>query len=807
MPISLVVHGHFYQPPRENPWTGEVDPEPSAAPFPNWNERVHAECYRPNAHARVFDDFGRVATIVNNYGLLNFDVGPTLMSWMQRHHPATHDRIVATDRESVKAHHGHGNAIAQGYNHAILPLCNARDRVTQVRWGLRDFRYRFGRDAESLWLPETAANAPTLDLMIDEGVRYVILAPSQAQAVRGPGEKAWMDVSHGTIDTTRAYYHLHQDGSGRRLAVFFYDAHLAKAIAFDNVLSGSSEALVDRFEQAAAGRDGLVHLATDGESYGHHTHFGDRCMAYALDREAPRRGIRILNYGEFLAFHAPTHEVRIKPGPDGEGTSWSCSHGVGRWIRDCGCHTGGLPGWNQAWRKPLRTAFDGLRDFAAGVFEEEGGRLFKDPWAARNDAVDLLLLGEKARHDLFRRHARGRLGDADQVRALTLLEIQRMCMLQYTSCGWFFSDLGGIETVQVMKYAARAMDLLGQIGIEAPRGVFMDTLETARSNQPDSMSGAEIFERRVLPSRVTVTAVAANLAMTNLVEGVNKVGESCEMSFRLQSLVPLENGRFRGLLGRQTLTSARTGRTDDLWFGVLHLGGVDFCCLVAPFAGMRDFEQGVARIREAFEAGSMSALLRVMQSEIGGEEVGLANILPRYRGRIAERVLERDLQHVAREYERIYEDHRWLAEALHQAGFDLPEVLRVATQFTLSRRLEAEIQRAQRLRGSDAFADALALADEIDRHGYEVDRSRASNMFSTMIQEAIQRVLADPTPARMRSAASLRGLAGRLGLQPSLDAAQEALYEERQRLPQDASAKGLLEAMHLDPRLLGPRPL
>ncbi|MGH9929282.1 MAG: DUF3536 domain-containing protein [Pyrinomonadaceae bacterium] len=536
---ALVIHGHFYQPPRENPWTGIIDAEPGALPFKNWNERIYSECYEPNSAVRIAA--GAEERIVNNYAHISFDFGPTLLSWLERYYPETYARIIAADSDSAGRHNGHGNAIAQAYNHAILPLCNERDRGTQVRWGLADFRCRFGREPESMWLPETACNDEVLDLLIDEGLRFVILAPQQAARIRksrtgippgspvgqprlggpaGPGgpndrhlaatqsgagqtgksvlpNSEWSDVLRGTIDTSVAYRYLHRDGSGRSLAVFFYDQVLAQGIAFEQGLA-SSKSLVDRFTRQLNGV-GLVNVATDGESYGHHHKFGELCLAYALEVDAPARGFSLTNYGEYLDQFTPEMEVEISNGQEGDGSSWSCAHGVSRWIRDCGCHTGGEPGWNQAWRGPLRAALDFLRDEAAGYFAATRGELFTDPWAARDDAISLVLDQFESREEFLHAYAPRELTRQQQQRALLFLELQRSALLMYTSCGWFFSDISGLESLQILKYAGRALHLMNQLGLPSARGRFLEILAEAKSNRPELGNGADIYHRFVEP--------------------------------------------------------------------------------------------------------------------------------------------------------------------------------------------------------------------------------------------------------------------------------------------------------------------
>ena len=515
---SLIIHGHFYQPPRENPWTGIVEEQPSAAPFHDWNERIHAECYGPNSAVAIADRDVTQPALVNNYESISFNFGPTLLSWLQSKHPESYRRIIEADQASVTKHNGHGNAIAQAFGHAILPLCNERDVRTQIRWGLADFRHRFDREAESLWLPETACNERVLDALIEEGLRYVILAPHQAKRVStrsesdgiGPPGKMpttrtqdacapkWRDVNERTFDTSRPYRYVHRDRADESIAVFFYDGPTSRAIAFENLLRSSKE-FVDALKRAVDGKS-MINVATDGETYGHHFKFGDLCLAHAVTEEAPARGFKVSNYGEYLDQHSPVLEIEINNGPDGQGTSWSCPHGVGRWIRDCGCHTGGKPGWDQKWRASLRQALDFLRDENIGYFESTRGRLFTFPWLARDESISLILDPYQSREKFLYDHSGRRLSAEDRQRALTYLELQHMLLLMYTSCGWFFNDISGIETIQILKYAARGMDLMEQLRLPSPRDQFLEILAEAKSNREDLGSGADIFRRFAEPS-------------------------------------------------------------------------------------------------------------------------------------------------------------------------------------------------------------------------------------------------------------------------------------------------------------------
>jgi alpha-amylase/alpha-mannosidase (GH57 family) len=486
----LIVHGHFYQPPRDDPWTGEIDREPSAAPYHDWNERIDAECYRANAFARIYQR-DRVLDLVDNYRFLSANFGPTLARWLERHAPTAIDRAVAADREA-RARLGWGGGVAQAYHHAILPLCDALDRATQIRWGLEDFRHRYGHAAPGMWLPECAADRATLADLIDHGLAFAVLAPRQARRVRPPGGD-WREASR--LDTGRGYRFLHPDGSGRSLALFFYDGDLAHAVAFGGALRSSAH-LVAALEEASLRTDGLVHIAVDGETFGHHHRWGERVLAWTLGHEMSRRGFRLSNYAAELAAAPPTWEVELDLGEDGRGSSWSCAHGVGRWERDCGCRL--TPGAQQSWRGPLRAALDLLRDRSRLFYAVEAGELLRDPWRARDAAGGLLAdrSAEAAAHFLAE-HGRRELRPRERRHALALLEMQRRLLAMYASCGWFFDDVAGLEARLVMRQAARAIDLWAELGGDPPVSDALDLLAAARSNDPASGSGADVF-RRVL---------------------------------------------------------------------------------------------------------------------------------------------------------------------------------------------------------------------------------------------------------------------------------------------------------------------
>ncbi|HEX3559602.1 MAG TPA: DUF3536 domain-containing protein [Pyrinomonadaceae bacterium] len=777
MTVALVVHGHFYQPPRENPWTDLVDREPGAGAFNDWNERIHADCYRPNAFARISDQYGRVERIVNNYTNLSFNFGPTLLTWLERSFPETYARILEADRESVRRRRGHGNAIAQGYNHAILPLCNERDRRTQIRWGVADFRRRFGREPESLWLPETACDEATLDSLIEEELKYVVLAPSQAGRVRPLGSDAWRDASDGGVDTTVPYKFFHRDGGGRSLAVFFYDGGIARAIAFEGLLA-SSHALVGVCARAAA-RVGaqVVNVATDGESYGHHYRGGDRCLAYALAEEAARRDLRVTNYGEFLEEHEPAFEVRLKQGPDGEGTAWSCVHGLGRWARDCGCHASAPEGWNQRWRAPLRAALDFLRDCLAEKFDDACGQMLRDPWAARDDYVELLVDRAASREDFLLRHAAHTLSRDEQVRALTLLEAQRASLAMYASCGWFFNDISGIETLQTLRHAGRAVELMSEAGLEPSVGRFVEMLSEARSNVTERGNGADIFLHTVGRSRVTPRRVAAHLALCDLIErdGETAERESAGYVHRRSDFQKRRHGRITLETGRLALEELSTLRRHEFALAAMHFGEIDYYCALRPFDGPEKFREAEVTLWSHFRTASLPVLLRVAQEQFGPEEFGLEALLPQGQGRLSLSVFGKPTERFMEEYEHLYEENRRVVERLQEIGFQAPRELRLAAEMTMSRRLEREL-REQRS-GEGDYGAALELARDAARFGYRIDRTSATRVFEETITDAARLFVARPTEENTRAARMLIALGRELGLDANLERAQEIIYE------------------------------
>lgn len=500
--INICIHGHFYQPPRENPWTGEIERQDSAKPYHDWNERIYEECYKPNSQADIINDKGETVLEVNNYEYINFNFGPALLAWIQNKHPETYQKIINADKRSISLHGGHGNAIAMCYNHMIMPLANFNDKITQVKWGLADFRHNFGRESEGIWLPETACNMETIEVLISEGVKYIILDTSQAEQVRKIGDLSWTDVSENTIDPKMPYRCFSKVNSDKYLDIFFYNGPVSKAVAFDDVLK-SSQNLLNKIITASdddISMHQLVSVATDGETFGHHKKHAERTLAFFIRSLAPQNNLKMVNFGQYLEKNPPTCEVKIKPGKSGLGTSWSCVHGVERWRDDCGCGGGG--GWHQEWRAPLKETLDWLRDSMIVIYENFGSQLFKDVWKARNDYIKLVLKNNStALHNFFANNAVRKLTETEMNTAMQLLEMQRNAMLMYTSCGWFFSEISGLETVKILEYASMAMDITKEITGVSFEAEFKKRLERAPSNIPKYENGSNVFDELVLKNK------------------------------------------------------------------------------------------------------------------------------------------------------------------------------------------------------------------------------------------------------------------------------------------------------------------
>jgi alpha-amylase/alpha-mannosidase (GH57 family) len=689
--VCVCIHGHFYQPPRENPYLGAIEAQPGAAPFHDWNERIHHECYRPNAYARILNEHGEVIDIVNNFAYISFNIGPTLMSWLERHDPETYRRILEADRESCQRLDGHGNAIAQVYNHIIMPLANDRDKRTQICWGKADFVARFGRDPEGIWLAETAVDYPTLEALADEGFRFTILAPSQVQRCRPLPtaelpEPDWHEVGGGQIDPTRPYRcylpSTHPDGSHRYIDVFFYDGPISRDMGFNDVL-GSSQHFAGRIGQAVRGDhrpSQMIAVATDGETFGHHKGGAEKTLAYAVTKEFPAWGWQVTNFAHYLSCTPPTWEAVLKPV-----TAWSCSHGVDRWQDDCGCGGGGL--WHQKWRRPLRDALDWLRDELKDLYEVNAARFFQDPWAARDAYVHVIRQRtEKSRQDFFAAHQTHELTDSEQVDALRLLEMQHHALLMYTSCGWFFDEISRPEGTQILRYAARAIELAGEVtGVEL-EPQFVERLEPGVSNVPQFDNAAGVYRQLAIPSQVSLEQVAAHYAMSSLFTPYQAEQRLYCYTIHQQDYQVQRMGPLSLAVGRLQITSDVTSDRSDLSFVVLHLGGWDFHCCVQGFRRRLDYQRAKDSVLAAFTSASSAQVILAMNEAFGDHAYNLQNLFTEERHRIMQLLSRDTLQRLDQLYSQVYRNNYGLIKAFHRDGLPVPQELQVAAEVAIRHR-------------------------------------------------------------------------------------------------------------------------
>jgi len=683
----VCIHGHFYQPPRENPWLEAIEGQPSAYPYHDWNERIAAECYAPNADARILDGDNRIVAIVNNYASMSFNFGPTLLSWLEDKAPEVYRAILAADQESLRRFSGHGSALAQPYNHMILPLASPRDRRTQVSWGVRDFVHRFGREPEGMWLPETAVDTESLEALAEAGIVFTILAPHQATHVRKLGEEPWQEAPAAGVDPTMPYSV--SLPSGRSIAIFFYDGPSSRAVAFDRLLS-TGERLAERLSAGFtedAGRPQLVHIATDGETYGHHHRHGDMALAYALHTLAAKDLARLTNYGEFLGRHPPTHEAQIL-----ENSSWSCAHGVERWRSNCGCQSGLHPGWSQAWRAPLREALDALRDTLAPLWEAKAGALFPDPWQAHEEYVGVVLdrSPETVRRFLAT-HAGRELAEPERIEALKLLELQRHAQLMYTSCGWFFDDVGGIEARQIIQYAGRVLQLSEELFGAGFEERFLDLLEKARSNDPEAGDGRKIYEESVRPAMVSLERVGAHYGVSSLFTEGEDEKVYCYGVHRENHRV-LTSGRARLVIGSARVSSEVTGESEEVAYGVLHLGDHNLSGGAVRFPGQEAHEKLVASADELFRRADLTESLRLIDRSFGSGVYALRLLFRDERRHVLGLILRPVLREADAVYRQIYEQNAPLMRFLSSNAIAQPRGFRMAAELALNTSLRAELE-------------------------------------------------------------------------------------------------------------------
>jgi alpha-amylase/alpha-mannosidase (GH57 family) len=726
----ICIHGHFYQPPRENAWLEEIEVQDSAYPYHDWNERITAECYAPNAASRKLDSEKKIVDIVNIYSNISFDFGPTLLSWMERHKPEVYQAILEADKLSMEKFSGHGSAMAQAYNHMIMPLANRKDKYTQIIWGIKDFEKRFGRFPEGMWLPETATEEETLEVLVSLGIKFIVLSPRQAKRIRKiETPDKWHDVSGETIDPTRAYLCILP--SGRSINVFFYDGPISLEVSFRALLNNGEDFAKKLLSAFNEKRDWpqIVHIATDGETYGHHHRFGDMALSYALNYIESNNHARITNYSEYLANHHPTYTVEVF-----ENSSWSCIHGVERWRNNCGCNSGSHPKWNQEWRNHLRKAMDWLRDRLIDIYVEEAAKYFNKPWEIRNYYIEVVLDRSRDNVDNFlTKHAARELSREEKMAALKLLEIQRNAMLMYTSCGWFFDEISGIETIQIMQYAAKAIQYAEELVGLSLEPEYLQYLEEAPSNVYEN--AAKIYDRYVRPIRTDILRVGAHYSISSIFENYPEEVKLYCYTAKSEIYNRTEAGKLNLTIGKASINSEITWDEKAISFAVLHLGDQNINAGVRDFLADADFSETQSEITEAFEKGNIPEVIRLMDKHFEGKIYSLWHLFRDEQRKVLDQILQLTYEGVEASYRQIYDNNYTIMNFFNSLQRRLPRPFLAAAEYIINSDLkkifEEEVLDIERLK---------RLIDETKRWSINLDKTTIGFKASAWVNSAMEKL-------------------------------------------------------------------
>ncbi|MBA4145374.1 MAG: glycoside hydrolase [Azospira oryzae] len=762
----ICIHGHFYQPPRENAWLEVIEVQDSAHPYHDWNERISAECYGPNAASRILDEKSVINNIVNNYSKISFNFGPTLLSWMETNDKETYEAILEADKQSIKKFSGHGSAIAQVYNHIIMPLANRRDKETQVLWGIRDFIHRFKREPEGMWLAETAVDYETLEILAEHNIKFTVFAPRQAKAIRKIGEQNWVDVNDRTIDTRKSYRC--NLPSGKSITVFFYDGDISQSVAFNGLLYDGkrfADNLISHFGDQESPQ--LVHIATDGETYGHHHKHGEMALAYCLDYIDKMEDVALTNYAEYAARFPPTEEAWII-----ENSSWSCVHGIERWRNDCGCNSGGKPGWNQAWRKPLRESLDWLRDAISELFEREAGKLLKNCWDARNDYINVIL---RRSDDSIRRflHEHAQVAvNATQV--LRLMEMQRHAMLMYTSCGWFFDEISGIETTQILQYACRSIQLTRQISEVDMEFEFLKRLEEAASNIPALGNGAQVYGKYVTPSKINLQRVGMHYAVSSIFEEEPESLPLFNYEAANEFFLKKEAGEQKLVLGITKVRSLVTHSEKRFAFAVVCIGVHNIIGNISLDMEPDKFASMQYRITHAFDDGRLGDVIGIMQTYFGPDKYTIWQLFKDEKRKILDMIAKKELEELEESLRRTYNRDYPLVNALANNEIPIPNAYRTTFEYILNADLIKTFQ-------SDKIniKTLERIVGELEKWNLKIeDPDRVAQLAGASIFKELKRIRSESENAkRVQRLNRLFPLLAKFKIDPNLHYSQNLYFE------------------------------
>jgi alpha-amylase/alpha-mannosidase (GH57 family) len=706
----VCIHGHFYQPPRENAWLEHVEAQDSASPFHDWNERINFECYAPNAAARRMNADHRIVAILNNYKYLSFNFGPTLLSWLEKADQETYSAILKADEVSISLHSGHGSALAQVYNHLIMPLANSRDKETQVIWGIRDFEYRFKRKPEGMWLAETAVDLETLEVLAANGIHFTILAPSQAKSWKKIGEKNW---NQSSFDTRRPY--LCNLPSGQKIALFFYDGTIAQGVAFEGLLNDGqlfAQRLINGFDSNQEIQ--LVHIATDGESYGHHHRNGEMALAACFQQLIDHQEIALTNYGEFLSLFPPEYEVEIH-----ENSSWSCAHGIERWRSNCGCKTGGSPWWNQEWRAPLRQMLDNLRNQLIPIYQSEGSKYLKDVWKARNEYIDVILNRKEDNIDDFlKKHALRPVQGAGKIKILRLLELQRNAMLMFTSCGWFFDEVSGLETNQILQYANRAINYAFQTAEIELHEDFLKALENTPSNV--YKNAAESYRQLVLPSKVDLLSVGMHFAAASIFEESPEKLDLFNYEAETEFFERKRAGNQILAVGRAKMRSKITLSEKTFSFAVLYLGQQNLIGNISVNMTPEIYQKMASEVLASFEGNHLGEVIGLMQLYFGSKKYSFKNLFQDEKRKILEKISKISFNKALQSFRDIYNDNYQLMSSMLEGGIPIPSAYKSVVSFVINQDLRALFKN-----GPIQYRELKMLLEELKKWSIHIEDEQA----------------------------------------------------------------------------------
>lgn len=764
----VCIHGHFYQPPRENPWLNKVEIQESAYPYHDWNHRINAECYLRNTSSRILNHDQKIEAIMNNYGWMSFNVGPTLLAWMETETPETYNAILEADKESCERFSGHGSAIAQAFNHLIMPLSNDKDQETQVIWGIEDFRSRFQREPEGMWVGETAVNTSTLEMMAKHGIKFTILSPYQAKQVRKIGNEEWEDATDAKVNTTRAY--VCNLPSGNKINLFFYNGQASQAVAFEGLLNDGvrfADKLQGQFNDENQVQ--LVHIATDGESYGHHHNLGEMALSYCLNYIEQREDANLTIYGEFLEKFPPTYEAEIL-----ENTSWSCSHGVERWKSNCGCNTGANEGWDQKWRKPLRDMFDWIRDDLIALYEKEIQAYTQNPWEARNKYIRVILdRSDQNVESFLSENFRADLSHDDKVKLLKLLEMQYHAMLMYTSCGWFFDEVTGIESMQDIFYAKRAIQLAEEISGLSYEEEFTKKLQNIPSNIPAYGTALTAYNKFVKPMALDMIRVGAHYAVSSLFEEFPEEVSLYNFSASVKTKHLYEAGKQKIIIGRTEFRSNITWETVDISYAVLHMGDNHLFGGVREYMGSEAFDQTHENLTKFFKKGNIYEIFNTLDTSFGHHNYSFWHLFRDEQRKIMELVMDNTLKNVENTMQHIYENSYPLLQTFKDINMAVPNRLKMPVDMAVNNKLIKELEREDF--DIDRFTSLLNSATEIN---VSLDVVTLSFMTDNKLNQLMEKFREDPVDInRVEEINKLINLIKESPLKPNEWEAQNIAFE------------------------------